>query len=79
MSLVTDSELAWRARAATRLSQRAFARAIGAHPTTVAEWESGRGRLSRLTRALLQLVAADGRLALRVLLGEGERCKCWER
>ena len=70
---MTDAELAWRARAGTRLSQRAFARLIGAHPGTVAEWESGRGRLARLSRSLLLLVVADPCLAEAVLRGQGER------
>ena len=76
MSAGTDAELAWRARTATCLSQRAFARLIGAHPSTIAEWESGRGRVARLTRSLLRLVEADPWLARTVLLGQGERCKC---
>lgn len=70
---VDDAELAWRARAGTRLSQRAFARLIGAHPGTVAEWESGRGRLARLTRSLLRLIVADPAFAEDVLRGWGER------
>lgn len=75
-----DAELAREARAAVGLSQRAFARLIGAHKATVAEWESGRGRLSRLTRSLLRLVVTDPGLAWTTLigpdaLGQGERSK----
>lgn len=69
---MTDSELAWQARAATRLSQRAFARLIGAHPGTVAEWESGRGRMARLNRSLLHLIRAAPAFAEGILLGQGE-------
>jgi transcriptional regulator with XRE-family HTH domain len=77
---VNDAQLAREARSATGLSQRAFARLIGAHKGTVAEWESGRGRLSRLTRSLLRLVVTDPGLAMTTLigpdeLGQGERSK----
>lgn len=77
---MSDAELAREARAAVGLSQRAFARLIGAHKGTVAEWESGRGKLSRLTRSLLRLVVTDPGLAWAVLIGpdpvgQGERAK----
>lgn len=84
---MSDAEAAFLAREATGLSQRAFAHLIGAHKATVAEWESGRGRLSRLTRSLLRLVEADPELAFEVLHGrnlpvQGERskpCACMAR
>lgn len=80
---MSDAELAWRARRAVGLSQRAFARLVGVHPGTVAEWESGRGRASRRTRALLRLVEAGPCLARAVLgvdAGDASRplgaCSC---
>lgn len=81
---MSDALLAREARAAVGLSQRAFARLIGAHKGTVAEWESGRGKLSRLTRSLLRLVVTDPGLAWTALmgpdpLGQGERAKVCAR
>lgn len=59
--------LAYRARRATRLSQRGFARLIGVHHVTVANWETGKKLPGAATVALLRLIEAQPRAALEVL------------
>lgn len=62
--------LARRARLATGLSQREFARLIGTSHVTVARWEAGHRRPSAPAVALLELLARETRVCLQAL---------WER
>jgi DNA-binding transcriptional regulator YiaG len=52
------SRLAYEARRATGLSQRAFARLIDVHPATVARWETGEREPTPATRTLLRLIVS---------------------
>ncbi len=52
------SRLAYQARRATGLSQRAFARLIDVHPATVGRWESCERIPSATARTLLRLIKA---------------------
>lgn len=72
MSLPTDErhDLARRARAATGLNQRTFARMLGLNTATVCAWERGGRNPARRTRMLLRLVCALPRECMSVLLGD---------
>lgn len=62
--------LARRARLATGLSQRDFARLIGTSHVTVARWEAGHRRPSALARTLFELLLRETRTCVHAL---------WER
>ncbi len=68
------SRLAYLARRATGLSQRAFARLIDVHPATVARWESCERTPNATARTLLRLIEAKPDVCVALLLavrGEG--------
>ncbi|MCO5167222.1 MAG: helix-turn-helix domain-containing protein [Planctomycetes bacterium] len=65
-------DLARRARAATGLNQRAFARLLGVNATSVNAWERGNRNPARRTRVLLRLICALPERCMEVLLGEEE-------
>jgi DNA-binding transcriptional regulator YiaG len=66
-----------KARQATQLTQREFARLVGISPITVSLWETGTRRPSPMARSLLHLVAQDGPKAIELLRqlhdGDGAR------
>lgn len=55
------------AREATGLTQREFAKLIGANHITVSKWENGARRPSQVAQRLLGLIAAGPELCLDVL------------
>lgn len=57
------------ARMSTGLTQRGFADLIGAHYSTVANWETGKKAPSKLAISLFKLVTADPDRAKAILGG----------
>jgi transcriptional regulator with XRE-family HTH domain len=70
MSLDDRHDLARRARAATGLNQRTFARMLGVNATSVNAWERGSRNPARRTRVLLRLICALPERCMEVLLRE---------
>ena len=62
--------LARRARATTRMSQRAFAELIGVSFVSVARWETGVVVPRGAVRSLLRLIEANPRQAVEALEGD---------
>ncbi len=69
------SRLAYLARRATGLSQRAFARLIDVHPASVSRWESCERAPNRAARTLLRMIEAKPNMCVALLLAVrgGER------
>lgn len=67
MSKLRKLNLAQRARAKTKLSQRAFANLIGVTNVSVARWETGGPKPRGTARSLLRLIEAHPRITQRVL------------
>lgn len=65
-------DLARRARAATGLNQRTFARMLGVNTATVCAWERGGRNPARRMRVLLRLVSALPDRCMEVLLAEAD-------
>ena len=65
--------LARRARHATGLSQREFARLIGTRQSTVARWEAGHRRPSALVETLLDLLLRETDVCVAALWERPER------
>jgi len=61
------SRLAYQARRATGLSQRAFARLIDVHPATVGRWESCERAPTATARTLLRLIEAKPAVCVELL------------
>lgn len=57
------------ARMSTGLTQRGFADLIGAHYSTVANWETGKKPPSKLAISLFKLVTANPEQARTILSG----------
>jgi len=63
---------ALRAREATGLTMRAFAKLIGAAPSSVSRWEKGTLKMNGPTLALMRLILASPDHAQQVLAGEDQ-------